>query len=116
MPVTKEINWRNKLSARCTEKYGVVKKAKKPWYTKPVCTSAPISVPSETGCGAICRYHTCACFEARRARMSPSLPLNICRAYWVGRSIWVKPMVLTVRSIGVSGGNKLGVRKFVSNW
>ncbi len=37
------------------------------------------------------------------------------KVYCVGRSICVKPTVTTVRSIGVSGGSKLGVRKFVSN-
>jgi len=35
--------------------------------------------------------------------------------YCVGRIICVKPMVFTSRSIGVSGGSRLGVRKFVSN-
>ena len=36
-------------------------------------------------------------------------------AYCVGSIICVKPIVLTVRSIGVSGGSKLGVKKLVSN-
>jgi hypothetical protein len=36
--------------------------------------------------------------------------------YSVGSSIWLKPMVLTSRSIGVSGGSRLGVKKSASNW
>lgn len=35
--------------------------------------------------------------------------------YWVGRMLCVKPIVLMARSMGVSGGSKLGVRKSVSN-
>jgi hypothetical protein len=36
-------------------------------------------------------------------------------SYCVGSQICVKPMVLMARSIGVNGGSKFGVRKFVSN-
>ena len=38
------------------------------------------------------------------------------KLYSVGKIVCVKPTVLMVRSMGVSGGSKAGVRKLVSNW
>lgn len=56
--------------------------------------------------------------ELRTALSGPQKEAKNCvvRSYCVGNIICVKPIVLTVRSIGVSGGSKLGVKKFVSNW
>ena len=50
-----------------------------------------------------------------RSRQADLVPR--CNAFYcVGSIICVKPIVLMVRSIGVSGGSKLGVKKLVSNW
>src|SRR4029077_16932554 len=35
-------------------------------------------------------------------------------SYCAGSRIWLKPMVLIARSMGVKGGSKFGVRKFMS--